>query len=234
MPYIPPILSINMSNQITIPKKFRPFKSVEKEIKTFPEIEVEHYYIENFFTKKEADEYFKILLQDHPFRQEQSYFMGNNYDQPRLTRIMSNEQSTYYYSGYNRDSVEWIPSVLNIRDKVMETVIKLRPDHPLFTASIGNLYRTGKDYIAWHSDTETDLSSDAMIASISLGSERDFDIRRKGETSKCIRVNLKHGSLFLMGRGFQKKYEHHLPKRLKIIEPRINLTLRVLKPNSKE
>jgi len=152
-------------------------------VRTFPELDaldVENYYIENFFGKEQADSYLAALLKDYPFQQEQVRFMGQVHNQPRLTRFMGNKGKTYFYSGFYREAVEWIPSALEIRDRIMETILKIRPDHPLLTTSLGNLYRDGLDSVGMHSDDETDLSSDCMIASLSLGSERDFDIRLKG------------------------------------------------------
>jgi alkylated DNA repair dioxygenase AlkB len=187
---------------------------------------VECYYIEKFLDEKEADHYLKQLLVKYPFHQEKTVFMQNIYDQPRLTRLMGDKDSTFNYSGQVRPGVEWIPEVLELRKKLADQVDKLKPNHPTFNAVLGNLYRNGNDYIAAHSDDESEHNKKCFIASISLGAVRDFVLKdQRGKT--VFSIPLAHGSLFIMGKNFQKKLKHLVPKRLRVKEPRINLTFRV-------
>jgi alkylated DNA repair dioxygenase AlkB len=187
---------------------------------------VECYYIENFLDEKEADHYLEQLLVKYPFHQEKTAFMQNIYDQPRLTRLMGDKDSTFNYSGQVRPGVEWIPEVLELRKKLADQVDKLKPNHPAFNAVLGNLYRNGNDYIAAHSDDESEHNKECFIASISLGAVRDFVLKdQRGKT--VFSIPLAHGSLFIMGKNFQKKLKHLVPKRLRVKEPRINLTFRV-------
>jgi len=196
------------------------------EFKELKELGVECYYIPNFLSKSEADQTFKSLQDKFPFHQEQTSFMGKSFQQPRLTRFMGDKNTSYYYSGHDRQAEEWIPEVEDIRDKLMPLTEKFRPNHPKYNVVLGNLYRDGKDYIAKHSDAETVHNTDCFIASFSLGAERDFDIWNKAEKKRILRIKLAHGSVLLMGRLMQNKTQHDLPKRLKIKEPRINLTFR--------
>lgn len=172
-----------------------------------------------------------ILLQEFPFRQEKTVarFRGYDevFDQPRLTRLMGDGDAQYYYSGEMREKVPWIPAAKDLRDMVMNTVLRIRPSHPNINIVLGNLYNDGTRYIARHSDNEDLL--EAFIASLSLGSERDFDVWNKTTKQRIERVALKSGSLFLMGRKFQQCLQHDLPKRLKVKTPRINLTFRCTK-----
>jgi alkylated DNA repair dioxygenase AlkB len=39
-----------------------------------------------------------------------------------------------------------------------------------------NYYRDGKDRVAWHSDDEKELGINPVIASVSLGAERKFQV----------------------------------------------------------
>jgi alkylated DNA repair dioxygenase AlkB len=112
---------------------------------------------------------------------------------------------------------------------LMHVVRQLRPTHPIFNTVLGNLYADGTKYIAKHSDAETDLCSDAFIASLSLGAVRDFDLWDKKAKKRILRVALADGSLFIMGRNFQKKLQHDLPKRLRVKHARVNLTFRMIK-----
>lgn len=198
---------------------------------------VECYYVENFLDQKEADYYLEQLLEKYPFHQEQTTMMiggvKKTFEQPRLTRLMGNKGSYFNYSGHVRPGVEWIPEVLELRKKLAAVTDKLKPHHPEFNATLGNLYRTGHDYIAEHSDDESAHNKECFIASISLGAVRDFVLKDKKTKETVYSIPLAHGSLFIMGKDFQKKLKHLLPKRLRVKDPRINLTFRVFEEMKK-
>ena len=95
-----------------------------------------------------------------------------------------------------------------------------------FTTVLLNLYRNEKDSNGWHADNEKELGRDPIIASISLGEERVFQL--KHNTNKEIKqsIILQHGSLLVMKNGAQIYYKHQIPKATKLKNPRINLTFR--------
>jgi alkylated DNA repair dioxygenase AlkB len=103
----------------------------------------------------------------------------------------------------------------------------------VFNSALANLYRDGNDSMGWHSDDERELGIEPVIASISLGAKRDFHLRRKnrgtGRSGGCARsISLPHGGLLLMSGTSQRDWQHALPKRRRISEPRINLTFRLI------
>jgi alkylated DNA repair dioxygenase AlkB len=64
-----------------------------------------------------------------------------------------------------------------------------------------------------------------IIASLSLGAERLFRMRRKdGEI--VFAKKLPHGSLLIMAGDTQKHFRHEVPKQAGVSGPRINLTFR--------
>jgi alkylated DNA repair dioxygenase AlkB len=67
--------------------------------------------------------------------------------------------------------------------------------------------------------------SPPVIASISLGAGRKFQLRKKGKGTTIHSYWLEHGSLLLMQPGCQLEYIHQLPKS-SISLPRINFTFR--------
>ena len=101
-----------------------------------------------------------------------------------------------------------------------------------FTGCLVNVYRDGSDYVSWHSDDEPDMG-DPVVASVSLGAERDFLLRAirpvPAIASALVpnrgKVKLEHGSLLVMGRGVQGTYQHSLPRRAHA-GLRVNLTFR--------
>ena len=110
-----------------------------------------------------------------------------------------------------------------------------------FDSCLANLYRDGSDSVAWHADDEPEMN-DPVIASVSLGAPRDFLLRRKPDRRDSaraarlagapwarpdnLRITLAHGSMLVMFRGVQSEWEHCLPKRAGVTEPRVNLTFR--------
>lgn len=102
-----------------------------------------------------------------------------------------------------------------------------------FSGCLVNVYRSGQDSVAWHSDDEPDMGDDPVVASISLGATRDFlfrAIRPVAAVASALlpnrgKVALEHGSLLVMGRGVQSTYQHSLPKRAHAGR-RVNLTFR--------
>jgi alkylated DNA repair dioxygenase AlkB len=102
----------------------------------------------------------------------------------------------------------------------METVLE-----ETFNFVLINLYENGTRYIGWHSDDEKDLRDGSIIASLTFGAERDFILKNK-ETKAVTKIALPHNTLLIMGGDTQKNYWHSVPKRLRVKEPRVNMTWR--------
>jgi alkylated DNA repair dioxygenase AlkB len=97
---------------------------------------------------------------------------------------------------------------------------------------LANLYRDGNDSMGWHADDEPELGDEPVIASVSLGAERDFTLRRRDRRGQTVAMPLPHGSLLLMAGPTQRHWQHALPKRRRMREPRINLTFRCCAPSA--
>ncbi|MFV5703083.1 alpha-ketoglutarate-dependent dioxygenase AlkB family protein [Flavobacterium sp. XS2P12] len=96
-----------------------------------------------------------------------------------------------------------------------------------FNCVLLNLYRNGKDGVAWHSDREQNFGKDAIIASVSFGETRMFRLRHKFRKEiPQMEIPLYHGSLLVMAGTTQSFWQHQVPKTAKEILPRINLTFR--------
>jgi alkylated DNA repair dioxygenase AlkB len=91
--------------------------------------------------------------------------------------------------------------------------------------SIGaNLYRDGRDSVAWHGDRVARTLPEATIAIVSLGGSRRFLLRPKGR-GHSVRFELASGDLLAMGGSCQRTWQHCVPKVARA-EPRISLTFR--------
>ncbi|MCB0997794.1 MAG: alpha-ketoglutarate-dependent dioxygenase AlkB [Acidimicrobiales bacterium] len=92
--------------------------------------------------------------------------------------------------------------------------------------SIGfNLYRDGRDSVAWHADRERFEHEDPVVAIVSLGSPRPFQIRRTGGGPAQSWL-VGHGDLLVMGGACQHDWEHAVPKVAHAHGPRLSIMFR--------
>ena len=180
-----------------------------------------HYY-PNFLNEVEADFYFKKLLEETPWQADKITVFGKTYDQPRLTSLHAINSTPYSYSNITMNPN---PMTAVLRD-LLEKIKQIK-NHP-FNAVLLNLYRNGKDSNGWHADNEKELGENPVIASISLGQERFFHLKHRTLKEERLKINLKHGSLLIMGGKMQHYWLHQIPKTSKPINKRINLTFRFI------
>jgi alkylated DNA repair dioxygenase AlkB len=95
-----------------------------------------------------------------------------------------------------------------------------------FSHVLLNRYRTGKDSVAWHNDREVAHLTRPVIASLTLGATRAFDLRPKAERKEIVSIDLDHGDLLVMRGETQTNWEHRVAKDPRIAGERINLTFR--------
>lgn len=166
---------------------------------------------QHFFSKADADSYYRILLNDTPWQQN----MRKMYD-----KMVADPRLIAYYGGENGH--EWTPVLLEIKTSVEKaTGIS-------FNRVLLNLYRNGKDSVAWHSDNLPVDGKHHHIGSVTFGDTRIFKVRHKFRKEiRQLDIPLTHGSLLLMGETMQEHYEHHIPKTARAVAPRINLTFRI-------
>ncbi len=179
-------------------------------------------YYPNFFDKKEADAIFAELKNDIPWQQDEIRVFGKVHPQPRLTALFGNEGKPYSYSNIKMQPHPWNPLLQKIKSKI-ENVSDAN-----FTSVLLNLYRDGKDSNGWHADNEKELGINPIIASVSFGAERVFQLKHNSIPGLKQNILLEHGSLLLMKGTTQHFWKHQIPKTSKPIGERINLTFRVI------
>ena len=81
--------------------------------------------------------------------------------------------------------------------------------------------------MSYHSDNEPELGVNPIIASLSFGAERIFQLKHKFQHQrKPVKLALKHGSLLTMSGELQLFWLHKINKTAKQVGPRLNLTFR--------
>jgi alkylated DNA repair dioxygenase AlkB len=74
-----------------------------------------------------------------------------------------------------------------------------------------NLYRNGRDSVAWHGDRIARDLPEATVAIVSLGEPRPFRLRPRGGGSS-LSWAVGRGDLLVMGGPCQRTCEHAIPK----------------------
>lgn len=177
------------------------------------------------FSPEHADELLKALLAQIPWRQDSIRIAGKWIPVPRLQCWMGDGGSRYAYSGIQLEPVPWQPPITAIREKIQAL------GDADFNSVLLNYYRNGQDSVAWHADDEPELGANPVIASLSLGAERKFQLRHKRDKSRDrYHMLLRSGSVLIMGKTLQNNWLHQLPKETTLQSPRINLTFRQVTP----
>lgn len=186
-----------------------------------PNAEIEYY--PNFFDAEKSKMLFEKLLNEIPWQQDNITVFGKTHPQPRLTCLFGNEGKPYSYSNIVMQPHHWNPLLMFIKNEIEEACLEN------FTTVLLNLYRDGKDSNGWHADNEKELGRNPVIASVSFGAERSFHLQHNTISDAKLKITLENGSLLLMKGETQHFWKHQIPKTAKTLQPRINLTFRIIK-----
>lgn len=175
---------------------------------------------ESFFPANLADRYFEILRTECQWEQKPGIF---GHWQPRLIASYGDPNVQYKYSGVVNVALQWTDTLLEIKSHLES--VRVQDLFPRFNYCLLNLYRHGQDSMGWHADNEPEMGN--IIGSVSLGQTRKFRIRHNA--SRLTRdFLLGHGSLLIMAGAMQEHWQHEVPKTKKPVDPRINLTYRMI------
>ncbi len=197
-----------------------PDVSAQPEVIRLPDAEL--VYVPAAFARERADELLEKLLGELAWRKETIRIAGREIPVPRLTAWYGDERTEYQYSGIRHRPNAWLPDLQRIRETAQELA------ETRFNSVLANLYRDGRDSVAWHSDEERELGRQPVIASVSFGAARLFNLRHKTNRRGRYKLELGHGSVLIMRGDTQHHWQHQVPKQPQIEQPRINLTFRTI------
>lgn len=162
------------------------------------------------------------MISEAPWSQKVVRMYDKQVVTPRLSAWYA-DPATYDYTSLRKAAPNyWTPELLAIKKQVESF------SGCIFNSVLLNYYRDGNDSVAWHSDNEKALGTHPVIASITFGQVRAFDIRHKRDHSERYTVRLEHGSLLLMKGDLQANWEHRIAKSTRPMKPRLNLTFRAV------
>lgn len=177
-------------------------------------------YIPGVFSTLESNYLLDQFVKNVPWEQKNIKMYNKEVATPRLTAWYGDPGTNYSFTGMALDPIPWTPELLMMKERV-EALAGVR-----FNSVLLNYYRNGNDSVAWHRDNERILGKNPIIASVSLGQVRNFDIRLQSDHSRKYSIRLENGSYLLMKGDLQEHWEHRIAKSTKPMKPRINLTFR--------
>lgn len=166
------------------------------------------------------------LIDNTTWRQEEITLFGKAHRQPRLSAWYGNRDSVYTYSGISLRPRPWNQTLLNLKAGVESQLGRN------FNSVLLNYYRDQRDSMGMHSDDESELGKQPVIASLSLGEERILLLRhRYRKELGTLKLPLPSGSLLVMKGDTQSHWKHGIAKQNHPCGPRVNLTFRTILKN---
>ena len=182
--------------------------------------------IPKFLLPGQTEPLFQQIMNETVWEKPEMVMFGKKYSQAGLSTWYTDTEIPYVYSGITRQPHQMTVALANI--------LRLCEDatSASFNSVLVNLYRDGNDSVSWHADNEEINGSEPVIASVSLGATRRFDLRHK-ESGETVLVDLEDGSLLVMSGLSQHCWVHQIAKTKSKVGPRINLTFRQVISNAK-
>jgi alkylated DNA repair dioxygenase AlkB len=155
-----------------------------------------------------ADALFLEVLGSRQWGRRTRWMYDRKVDEPRLT------------SGWGLDSgVPLAPPLLEEMRRLLSERYGV-----LFDSAGFNLYRDGRDSVAWHGDHIVEEIEEPLVALVSLGEPRKFLLRPRGG-GRSLAFQLGRGDLLVTGGKTQRAWDHSVPKVARA-GPRITVAFR--------
>jgi alkylated DNA repair dioxygenase AlkB len=159
-----------------------------------------------------SDAVFDLLASTARWQQRTVKMWDNILPEPRLT------------AGWSTDSTS-APPLLRRMCELLSARYQVG-----FDSVWVNLYRDGRDSVAWHGDRNRHVMERPRVATVSLGARRKFQLRRRGTSTISHTLMPGVGDLVVMGGECQREWEHTVPKTAQQVGPRMSVTIRHSRP----
>ncbi|WP_158838053.1 alpha-ketoglutarate-dependent dioxygenase AlkB family protein [Polaribacter sp. L3A8] len=171
--------------------------------------------------KKQCEFYYQKLMETIQFKNDEAIIFGKKIITKRKVAWYGESEYSYTYSKITKRANIFTEELLALKEIVE------RESGATYNSCLLNLYPTGAEGMAYHSDGEKMLRENGAIASLSLGADRKFSFKHK-KNKQRVDIVLEKGSLLVMREGTQTHWLHRLPPTKKVNSPRINLTFRTI------
>ena len=169
-------------------------------------------YVPEFIDRDLADALVRELSADTQWRADSRVMYGKRVLVPRQTAGRGEKMPQ-----------PWTPALSVVRGMVE------RHTGTAFDYVFLNRYRDGRDAVAWHGDRDGTRDARLVVASLSLGATREFQLRPKKESGlrhDPVSVDVAHGDLIVMAGDTQLYWEHRVKRDPRITGERLNVTFR--------
>jgi alkylated DNA repair dioxygenase AlkB len=173
------------------------------------------------FAPTESNHLLKKIIAETNWEQRSVLMYGKEVLTPRLTAWFGDQDIDYSIAGDGKQPLPWTEDLLLVKAKV---------EHAAgisFNSVLLNYYRNGNVSVSWHDDMDGIPGRNSIVASVSFGEVRSFDIRNKADHTLKFSIPLENGSFLLMKGDFQLNWQHRIAKSAKPMRERLNLTFRI-------
>src|SRR3546814_2029198 len=128
-------------------------------------------YYGKLLSRAQADRYLNSLLETIVWRNDEAVIFGKKIVTKRKVAWYGDASYEYTYSNTTKRTLYWTADLLELK-ALIEAETGER-----FNSCLLNLYHSGEEGGAWHSDGEIDLAKDGAIGSLSFGADRNVAFR---------------------------------------------------------
>ena len=115
------------------------------------------HYFGQILTETEADTYFEKLLQSIAWQHDQAIIFGKKLTTKRKVAWYGDQAFEYTYSNIHKYALPWTAEL-----RILKALVEAETGET-FNACLLNLYHSGEEGMAWHSDGEKDLKKMAQL-----------------------------------------------------------------------
>ncbi|YCM45128.1 alpha-ketoglutarate-dependent dioxygenase AlkB [Verrucomicrobiaceae bacterium 227] len=180
-------------------------------------------YLADFLNPEEANELYRTLTEDYHLDKEKLVVeaAGKMVETDSYKILFSTAeliaQNTHPQHIHGK-CYPWAGAMDRLRQKVEDLTGQT------FEIAMCLFYPDGNYFAPYHSDQMTSGEA-TILPSLSLGEVRKFEFR-ENDNGGLYSLDLDHGSLLVMGRDSQTRYQHSLPRDPGYQRGRINITFR--------
>lgn len=180
-------------------------------------------YLDDFLSVDEADEIHRCLLDQYRLHEQRLVIEagGSLVETDSFKILFATDrliQEGAYPEQVHGKVYEWAGMMEGLRSKVERLLDKE------FEVAMCLYYPDGNFFAPFHFDQQTS-GEETILPSISLGEVREFCFKGN-DGGATYSLDLAHGSLLVMGKHCQSRYEHSLIKNPEYKNGRINITFR--------
>jgi len=157
-------------------------------------------------------ELFDLLHESAPWAQRERHMYDKLVLEPRLVAAWSGDELTDLPA-----QLDEVRTLLGDRYRVE------------FDSVLVNLYRDGRDGVAWHGDTVRKRMPEAVVVTVGLGERRRFLLRPGNSGAAVHTLRTGQGDLVVMGGRTQHEWQHTVPKESRA-GARMSVTMRHSRP----